>query len=189
MIKRETFVLSLMHHPNIIRMLDSFETKDKHYLVFELATGGELFDRIVKRGKFTERDAAVVMATILNAVVYLHEQPNEIIHRDLKPENLIFLNTEHDSPLVIVDFGIAKVMSNPADMLTTVCGSPGYTAPEAGGKFADRFLVSDIQSRIALNFSCDGIGAATITVWKEGRYIFLWRDMLHAALWMLVVRG
>jgi serine/threonine protein kinase len=88
MIKRETFVLGLLQHPNIIRMHEAFETADKYYIIFELATGGELFDRIVDRGKFTERDAAVVMATIINAVVYLHEQPNEIIHRDLKPENL-----------------------------------------------------------------------------------------------------
>ncbi|KAI9029307.1 kinase-like domain-containing protein [Hyaloraphidium curvatum] len=130
MIKRETFVLGLVQHPNIISMHDVFETKDQWYIVFELATGGELFDRIVERGRFTERDAAVVMATVLNAVVYLHEQPNEIVHRDLKPENLLFLNKSPDSPLVIVDFGIAKVMDDPSDLLTTVCGSPGYTAPE-----------------------------------------------------------
>lgn len=72
MVKRETYVLRLMRHPNIIRLIETFETSEKYYMVFELATGGELFDRIVERGKFTERDAAIIMATVINAVAYLH---------------------------------------------------------------------------------------------------------------------
>ncbi|KAI9005120.1 kinase-like domain-containing protein [Hyaloraphidium curvatum] len=130
MTARETAILKLTQHPNIVRLHDTFEDKDRFYMVFELASGGELFDRIVAKGKFTERDAAVIMATIINAVVYLHDPPNEIIHRDLKPENLVFADGSKDAPLKLVDFGIARVLDSSDDMLTTVIGSPGYTAPE-----------------------------------------------------------
>ncbi|KAI9015495.1 kinase-like domain-containing protein [Hyaloraphidium curvatum] len=130
MVEKEMFVLGLIRQPNIIELIDHFESSDKYYLVFPVATGGELFDRIVERKRFTERDAAIIMATVINAVAYLHDPPHLIIHRDLKPENLLFLTKENDSPMVLVDFGISKVLTSPEDQLKTVIGSPGYTAPE-----------------------------------------------------------
>ncbi|XP_070601700.1 calcium/calmodulin-dependent protein kinase type 1G isoform X2 [Erythrolamprus reginae] len=89
-------------------------------------SGGELFDRILERGVYTEKDASVVIQQILKAVHYLHE--NGIVHRDLKPENLLYLTPEEDSKIMITDFGLSKMEQN--GIMSTACGTPGYVAPE-----------------------------------------------------------
>ncbi|KAI9494957.1 kinase-like domain-containing protein [Zychaea mexicana] len=127
MVYAETKVLEGLHHENVIDFLDFFESREKFYLVFELATGGELFERLFDRGKFTEKDAISVVRSILSGLEYLHA--NNIVHRDMKPENLLFKSDEPDADLAICDFGIAK-LSNEETTLETVCGSPGYVAPE-----------------------------------------------------------
>lgn len=127
MVKDEVGVLVNLNHPNIIGYYDSFESRDKFYLVFELATGGELFERLFERGKFSEKDAVQIIKSVLDGLEYLHE--HDIVHRDMKPENLLFKTLESDSDLVICDFGIAKTSSQ-TSALETVCGSPGYVAPE-----------------------------------------------------------
>jgi len=127
-VNREIEVLRGLNHPNIIKVYDWFESRDKFYLAFELATGGELFDRICEKGRFTEKDAAHLVHTILSAVAYLHE--HHVVHRDLKPENLLYKTPSLDSDLTICDFGIAKSMANDDEVLMTVCGSLGYAAPE-----------------------------------------------------------
>lgn len=125
----ELSLLQKCNHPNIVGFRDWFESKDKFYIVTQLATGGELFDRIVKEGKFTERDAVNVVLQILKAVEYLHDELN-IVHRDLKPENLLYVTEDPNSQLVLADFGIAKELLTPDEVLTSAAGSFGYCAPE-----------------------------------------------------------
>uniref|UniRef100_A0AAQ6IVE1 Protein kinase domain-containing protein n=1 Tax=Anabas testudineus TaxID=64144 RepID=A0AAQ6IVE1_ANATE len=110
-----------------IQLKEIFETDTDIALVLELVTGGELFDRIVERGYYSERDAAHVIKQILEAVAYLHE--NGVVHRDLKPENLLYADLSLDAPLKIADFGLSKIIDDQVTM-KTVCGTPGYCAPE-----------------------------------------------------------
>ncbi len=97
------------------------------YLVMDLCTGGELFDRIMEKGHFYEADAAKIITTILDAVQYLHDM--NIIHRDIKPENLIFRTNDVESDLMIGDFGLSRIVDNESDASKTTCGTPGYMAP------------------------------------------------------------
>ncbi|KXS21883.1 Pkinase-domain-containing protein [Gonapodya prolifera JEL478] len=135
LVHKEVAVLRKIRHENIVSLVEFFETPETYYLIFELATGGELFDKILEihdsqaeQGSFTEREAAVIIATVTNALAYLHDLG--IVHRDIKPENLLFKTKDASSPLTIVDFGISQVIQGDRSLLTTVCGSPGYTAPE-----------------------------------------------------------
>ena len=99
------------------------------YLVTDLALGGELFDRICRKGSYYESDAADLIRSVLSAVAYLHD--HGIVHRDLKPENLLFRTPEDDADLLIADFGLSRIMDEEQfHVLTTTCGTPGYMAPE-----------------------------------------------------------
>lgn len=129
MVLDELHLLQQLKHPNIVAFKNWFESKTKFYIVTQLATGGELFDRICDKGKFTERDAAKTVQEVLSALVYLHEE-KDVVHRDLKPENLLYLTPAEDSSLVLADFGIAKALSSPSEKLTSMAGSFGYAAPE-----------------------------------------------------------
>ncbi|XP_032579786.1 calcium/calmodulin-dependent protein kinase type 1 isoform X1 [Drosophila sechellia] len=113
-------------HPNIVQLLETYEDKSKVYLVMELVTGGELFDRIVEKGSYTEKDASHLIRQILEAVDYMHEQG--VVHRDLKPENLLYYSPDDDSKIMISDFGLSKMEDS--GIMATACGTPGYVAPE-----------------------------------------------------------
>ncbi|XP_027783541.2 calcium/calmodulin-dependent protein kinase type IV [Marmota flaviventris] len=126
-VRTEIGVLLRLSHPNIIKLKEIFETPAEISLVLELVTGGELFDRIVEKGYYSERDAANAVKQILEAVAYLHE--NGIVHRDLKPENLLYATPAPDAPLKIADFGLSKIVEHQV-LMKTVCGTPGYCAPE-----------------------------------------------------------
>ncbi|XP_077441129.1 calcium/calmodulin-dependent protein kinase type IV [Vanacampus margaritifer] len=126
-VRTEIGVLLRLSHPNIIQLKEIFETDTDIALILELVTGGELFDRIVERGYYSERDAAHVIKQILEAVEYLHD--NGVVHRDLKPENLLYADLSLDAPLKIADFGLSKIIDDQVTM-KTVCGTPGYCAPE-----------------------------------------------------------
>jgi protein serine kinase H len=125
----ELAVLRKVQHAYIVRLYEVFECKDKVYLVMELATGGELFDRIVSRGCFTEQDGTHVLYMVLEGVRYLHSLG--ITHRDLKPENLLYYHPGNDSKIMITDFGLSKLRKSPDDStMDTTCGTPDYIAPE-----------------------------------------------------------
>ncbi|KAI0842925.1 calcium/calmodulin-dependent protein kinase 1 [Hypoxylon sp. FL0890] len=128
MVWDELEMLQRLNHPHIVKFVDWFESRDKWYIVTELATGGELFDRICEQGKFTEKDASQTINQVLDAVDYLHSK--NVVHRDLKPENLLYLSKDPDSDLVLADFGIAKMLDTKDEVLTTMAGSFGYAAPE-----------------------------------------------------------
>ncbi|KAI0102327.1 calcium/calmodulin-dependent protein kinase 1 [Hypoxylon sp. NC0597] len=128
MVWDELEMLQRLNHPHIVKFVDWFESRDKWYIVTELATGGELFDRICEQGKFTEKDASQTIKQVLDAVDYLHSK--NVVHRDLKPENLLYLSKDPNSDLVLADFGIAKMLDTKDEVLTTMAGSFGYAAPE-----------------------------------------------------------
>ncbi|KAI5450774.1 Calmodulin-dependent protein kinase cmk2 [Naganishia albida] len=124
----EMQVLKDLDHPNIVKVFDHFESRDKHYIVFELATGGELFDRILSKGRFTEADAIEALKQVLEAVTYLHS--HDVVHRDLKPENILYRTKEEHSGLVLCDFGVARHLEPDHEFVATAAGSLGYAAPE-----------------------------------------------------------
>ncbi|GAA5814437.1 hypothetical protein MFLAVUS_007933 [Mucor flavus] len=131
MIRNEINILKRISqgNKNILSLVDYFETLNNLYLVTDLASGGELFDRICEKGSYFEKDAAHIIKTICAAVAYLHE--NGIVHRDLKPENLLFREREEDSDLLIADFGLSRIIdTDKFHTLKTTCGTPGYMAPE-----------------------------------------------------------
>jgi len=123
----EVKIMNHISHEHCVQLFEIFETNKKLYMVLELLTGGELFDRIVAKGSYSEKEAAELIEVCMNCLKYLHEQG--IVHRDLKPENLIYLDPSDGALLKITDFGLAK-MKPPGEKMTTACGTPGYVAPE-----------------------------------------------------------
>lgn len=125
-LKTEVEILKKVSHPNIVCLKELYETPQNLYLVMELVTGGELFDKIVEKGQYTEKEASSTVLKILSSVDYLHNI--NIAHRDLKPENLL-LKGDDVSDVMISDFGLSKIISQDT-MMATACGTPYYVAPE-----------------------------------------------------------
>jgi len=124
----EIQILSALRHPHIIRLYETFEDPKFYYLVTEEMHGGELFDRVVAKSYYNEKEARDVTKILLSAVGYCHSR--DVAHRDLKPENLLLQSPDDDANLKIADFGFAKLCKGGQDCLTTQCGTPGYVAPE-----------------------------------------------------------
>ena len=102
----EVEILSQMDHPVVVRLVEIFDAGEIMYLVMELMEGGELFDRIVEKESYSEKEASETIKPIVDAIRYCHD--NGIIHRDLKPENLLYQNSEETSSIKISDFGLAR---------------------------------------------------------------------------------
>ncbi|KAL4197699.1 hypothetical protein AMTRI_Chr04g189580 [Amborella trichopoda] len=126
--RREVQIMHhLAGHESIVELVDSFEDRHSVNLVMGLCSGGELFDRIIKRGHYSEREAAGLVRAMARVVHTCHSMG--VVHRDLKPENFLFLSEEEDSPLVVTDFGLS-VFYKPGDVFKDVVGSAYYVAPE-----------------------------------------------------------
>ncbi|KAK4419575.1 Calcium-dependent protein kinase [Sesamum alatum] len=127
-VRREVEIMKHMpKHPSIVTLKDTYEDDSAVHIVMELCEGGELFDRIVARGHYTERAAAHVLRTIVEVVQMCHLQG--VMHRDLKPENFLFANKKETSPLKAIDFGLS-VFFKPGERFNEIVGSPYYMAPE-----------------------------------------------------------
>ncbi|XP_064448875.1 calcium/calmodulin-dependent protein kinase type 1 isoform X4 [Mirounga angustirostris] len=142
--ENEIAVLHKIKHPNIVALDDIYESGGHLYLIMQLVSGGELFDRIVEKGFYTERDASRLIFQVLDAVKYLHDLG--IVHRDLKPENLLYYSLDEDSKIMISDFGLSK-MEDPGSVLSTACGTPGYVAKD----FIQHLMEKDPEKR----FTCE----------------------------------
>lgn len=132
-IKKEIHILRKLDHPNILKIFEFYNNKNEFFIISELCEGGELFDRIVKLEKFTEKMASNVMKQILSAVQFCHK--NQIIHRDLKPENILIESDDTESEnndyfiVKIIDFGTAEIFKK-NKLLSKQIGTPYYIAPE-----------------------------------------------------------
>lgn len=136
-IEQEINILGSLDHPSIIKLHEVFSKPNKKkkgtmkrmYVVMELATGGELFDRIVEKKNFNETQARSVVKQMLDSLVYMHSKGT--VHRDLKPENILYATKDDDSPIKVADFGLAKIYRpDENQLMLTMCGTPGYVAPE-----------------------------------------------------------
>ncbi|ESQ48975.1 hypothetical protein EUTSA_v10020268mg [Eutrema salsugineum] len=127
-VRREIQIMHhLAGHPNVISIKGAYEDVVAVHLVMELCSGGELFDRIIQRGHYTERKAAELARTIVGVLETCHSLG--VMHRDLKPENFLFVSKEEDSLLKTIDFGLSMFFK-PDEVFTDVVGSPYYVAPE-----------------------------------------------------------
>lgn len=131
----EVAILNAVNHRGVVKIREVLLTDKCYVIVLELLEGGELFDRIIEREKYSEKDAVQVTQSILQTIAHLHQ--SKCAHRDLKPENLIFKNTSEQAPLLLTDFGFAE-MFKVSGQMDTSCGTPEYVAPEVlaakGGK-------------------------------------------------------
>jgi len=125
----ETSVMKILDHPNVIKLIDTIETKTHIYIITEIVKDGDLFDYIINREFLEEYDASFIMKQLITSIYFLHNIG--IIHRDLKPENILITLGDHEQvkELKIIDFGFAKLI-NEAEKLTDTCGTPNYVAPE-----------------------------------------------------------
>nr|XP_046236250.1 calcium/calmodulin-dependent protein kinase type II delta 1 chain isoform X5 [Scatophagus argus] len=127
-LEREARICRLLKHPNIVRLHDSISEEGFHYLVFDLVTGGELFEDIVAREYYSEADASHCIQQILESVNHCHI--NDIVHRDLKPENLLLASKLKGAAVKLADFGLAIEVQGDQQAWFGFAGTPGYLSPE-----------------------------------------------------------
>eukprot|EP00741_Cyanophora_paradoxa_P002967 tig00000655_g2880.t1 len=148
-ILQEIRIMRRLNHPNVVKLKEVFETPGELSIVMELMRGGELFDRILEKGSYSERDAASVLRKIVSGLHHVHSQG--ICHCDLKPENLIYATREEHSEIKVIDFGLSQFYDSPAaKVVQRIVGTPEYIAPE-------------VISRKGYSASCDMWSIGVIT--------------------------
>jgi serine/threonine protein kinase len=186
---REIALLREVKHHGIIRLVDVFEDADDIHIVTDLCTGGELFDKIVRKSRrsdcdapcFTENEAARVIYQVLDAVSYMHER--DIVHRDIKPENILYKTAEEDSPIQIIDLGYArKHIENVDSPMSSFVGSPYYVAPEVlqnrYDKLCDLWSVGVVAYILLCGYPpMNGPSdAAVLAAIRRGLFVFPFKD-------------
>ncbi|XP_053097414.1 calcium/calmodulin-dependent protein kinase type II subunit beta isoform X7 [Pangasianodon hypophthalmus] len=127
-LEREARICRLLKHPNIVRLHDSISEEGFHYLLFDLVTGGELFEDIVAREYYSEADASHCIHQILDSVYHIHQ--HDVVHRDLKPENLLLASKCKNAAVKLADFGLAIEVQGDQQAWFGFAGTPGYLSPE-----------------------------------------------------------
>ena len=144
-VKKEIGILKEVKHDNVVNLHEVMSSKDKIFMVMELVTGGDLFDRIAVQGPFKESEGRILFSQILSALTYCHQQG--VCHRDLKPENVLLTS---EGVAKLSDFGLGSIRekdtSENYDLLSTVCGTPNYAAPEVISKEPYDGRAADIWS-------------------------------------------
>jgi len=192
---REITLLHEMRHPSFVQLVDVFEDEEYVHLVTDLCTGGELFDRIVAKTSrsegstpcFSEDDAATVLYQILKAVSYMHKKG--IVHRDIKPENILFETDDENSPIKIIDFGLARMHDGQhgEPPMTTIVGTPYYIAPDVLRRQYDKSCDLWSVGVIAYILMCGyppfngGSNSETHASILRGRYHFPSREWKHTS--------
>ncbi|KAK0398912.1 hypothetical protein QR680_002811 [Steinernema hermaphroditum] len=127
-LEREARICRKLQHPNIVRLHDSIQEEAFHYLVFDLVTGGELFEDIVAREFYSEADASNCIQQVLEGVSFCHR--SNVLHRDLKPENLLLASKAKGAAVKLADFGLAIEVQGDTEAWFGFAGTPGYLSPE-----------------------------------------------------------
>jgi serine/threonine protein kinase len=146
-LKREIAVMKMLNHPNVVKLYEVMQTQNNIYLVLELVTGGELFERIVTAKRFDEDTGRKFFQQLVVGLHYCHKQG--VAHRDLKPENLLLSDKDQ---LKIMDFGLSNMQKggvkeqNSGSLLNTVCGTPNYVAPEVLKEQGYNGITADVWS-------------------------------------------
>ena len=142
-VKTEIAILKRIKHPFIANMHEIMSSREKIFLVMELVTGGDLFDKIAVQGPLKEDEGRDLFGQILTAVAHCHD--NGVCHRDIKPENVLMTP---DGIAKLSDFGLGAMQDEGQDIhaLTTVCGTPNYAAPEVINKVPYNGYAADIWS-------------------------------------------
>ncbi|XP_036975902.1 calcium/calmodulin-dependent protein kinase type II subunit alpha isoform X2 [Acanthopagrus latus] len=154
---REARICRLLKHPNIVRLHDSISEEAHHYLIFDLVTGGELFEDIVAREYYSEADASHCIQQILEAVLHCHQMG--VVHRDLKPENLLLASKSKGAAVKLADFGLAIEVEGDQQAWFGFAGTPGYLSPEVlrkdpYGKAVDLWACGQISLCFTIFSAC-----------------------------------
>lgn len=140
-IKREISIMKIVRHPNIVRLHEVLASQTRIYIILELGTGGELFDKIVHQRKLPENECRRYFQQLIDAVAHCHSKG--VYHRDLKPENLLL---DADGKLKVSDFGLSALPQQGVGLLHTTCGTPNYVAPEVLRKQGYDGAAADVWS-------------------------------------------